>query len=168
MNKIGIDATVFLGLHSDNDAQRIAAKNFFVKNLSNELYVTYEQVAICDTVIWTFSHALQSQYYPFMDYVHTVLPFKRIAYSRRTFELLPVESKLGFTDVLTCASAREHQYMLYTWNEHILQCPVVRSGDISMYNYGHELPFPDPIEQLYNQSLAVRICLEKVWKSLAT
>ena len=104
MGKIGIDATIFLGLHSNNEAQRISTKNFFVSNLSNELYFTYEQIAICDTVIWSLHHSLQSQYYPFMDCIHTVLPFKRFGYSRRTFELLPIESGLNFTDILTCAS----------------------------------------------------------------
>jgi len=159
MDKIGIDATVFLGLHSKNEAQRIATKNFFVNNLASEMFITYEQIAICDTVIWSFNHEIQSRYYPFMDHLHTVVPFKRIAYSRLTFTLLPKESQFNFTDLLTYASSVEYQYRLFTWNQRLLQSKTMKCEEMNVLEMNNELLFPTEIELLYQQSLIFRVDL---------
>ena len=48
-----IDASVFLGMHSPNEAIRIACKNFFVRRLNRSIVMSLEQVGKCDDVIWS-------------------------------------------------------------------------------------------------------------------
>lgn len=157
MEKICIDATVFLGLNSKKEAERIATKNFFVGHFQSELYMSYEQVAVCDNTIWTRSHAEQSLYFPFMDFLMTELRLIRKPYSEQTLRLMEKNSNLSFTERLTCAFAEEHDCKLYTLNKNIIKSQTVPLGNMKDYYQLSELMLPADFEGLYQQALGVRI-----------
>jgi hypothetical protein len=153
------DAALFLGMNSADDGVRRACKAFFVNRLDGRVVMSLEQVGRCDDVIWGFSRELQDAYYPFMDNLHTVMDIRRLGYDEADLEraadpelprTLPVHERLllgmvrGRGGVLHTASPR-----LAATTGFALR--VAAPAD------GPEARFPEPLESLYQQSLALRV-----------
>jgi hypothetical protein len=163
MSRVCIDATFFLGLNSANEPERIATKNFLVEHLDCKLYMSYEQVGICDNLIWSYDHYKQNLYFPFMDYFMAEAKMIRKPYSEQTFQLMEREDTLCFTERLTCAFAREHDCLLYTWNNKIITSQKAPLGNIIKYFRLPESTFPVPIEELYQQALGLRLSIKDLF-----
>lgn len=153
---ICIDATIVLGLNSLDDNQRIATKNFIIQHLSSVFIMSYEQVAICDERAWNFDFSIQKLYWPFIDYIHTKLNFKRVPYNQNMLEFVNKSCTLSTTDQLTCSVAEEYATKLYTWNSNILREVPERTVGLTSRRETENI-FPDTIEKLYNKSLALKI-----------
>lgn len=72
-----VDATVFLGMHHRDDELRRRSLGLFCSFFTRKVRMNYEQVGICDAVIWQQSREVQDLYYPFMDRLHTDMKILR-------------------------------------------------------------------------------------------
>ncbi|HEX6077874.1 MAG TPA: DUF6190 family protein [Micromonosporaceae bacterium] len=160
MSEVFIDASLFLGMHSRNESVRSACKAFFVRYLNDKIVMSLEQVGRCDDVVWSFGRELQDAYYPFMDNLHTDMRIDRRSYQEsdlRTALRMPELANLPISDRLLVGMVAERSGTLYTVNPRLANrtdLPVVvppRSEPKS---------FPQPLERLYQHSLALRIGLE--------
>lgn len=156
------DAALFLGMNSADDRLRRACKAFFADRLHGRVVMSQEQVGRCDDTIWRFDRALQDAYYPFMDNLHTVMDIARPPYDeddvRRGLDgepprTLPVHERLLLGMVLN------RHGRLHSASARLLEhgarggLPVAAPAPVS----GPEPVFPEPLEKLYQQSLALRI-----------
>ncbi|MFE0189667.1 DUF6190 family protein [Streptomyces sp. NPDC059008] len=159
------DAALFLGMNSADDRLRRACKAFFTTRLNGRVVMSQEQVGRCDDVIWRFDRELQDAYYPFMDNLHTVMDIARPPYDeadvRRGLDgeppgTLPVHERLLLGMVLN------RHGRLHSASARLLDhgarggLPVEAPASVS----GPEPSFPEPLEKLYQQSLALRIPVE--------
>ncbi|WP_405486354.1 DUF6190 family protein [Streptomyces sp. NBC_00096] len=156
------DAALFLGMNSADEDVRRACKAFFVDRLDGRLVMSLEQVGRCDDIIWGYSRELQDAYYPFMDNLHTVMDIRRLGYDeadiRRAGDpdlprTLPMHERLLLGMVLV------RRGLLRTASPRLtattgFALPVAAADD------GPEARFPEPLEQLYQQSLALRVPAE--------
>jgi Family of unknown function (DUF6190) len=76
-----VDATVFLGMHHRNAVLRSLSVAFFVRLFHRRVSMNYEQVGICDAVIWKQRREVQDLYYPFMDRLHSEMTIVRNGYT---------------------------------------------------------------------------------------
>lgn len=152
-----IDASLFMGMHAEDDAVRRACKNFFVEQFTGSVTMSLEQVGRCDALVWGYSRAEQDEYYPFMDTLHTDMTIHRIGYTERDIEvaLRTAElSELDFDDRLTVGMAMSRGAELVTVNPRLLD-----RSDLPV-RAPHEAPeasFPEDLERLYTRSLALRV-----------
>ncbi|WP_328302458.1 DUF6190 family protein [Streptomyces sp. NBC_00435] len=158
------DAALFLGMNSADEDVRRACKAFFVDRLDGRLVMSLEQVGRCDDIIWGFSRELQDAYYPFMDNLHTVMDIRRLGYDEGDIQragdpelprTLPMHERLLLGMVLG------RQGLLRTASPRLtattgLALPVAAAAD------GPEARFPEPLERLYQQSLALRVPAESL------
>ncbi|AJF69605.1 hypothetical protein SVTN_08045 [Streptomyces vietnamensis] len=156
-----IDATLFMGMHSEDDAVRTAAKSFFAARLAagdaGRVFMNWEQVGRCDDLVWGYERKVQDEYYPFMDVLHTDLAIDRVPYDeedlRRAFttpalEGLPTHERLLLAQVIGRDGA------LHTASPRLLgrtDLPVVPLGA------GAESAFPAYLEDLYRRSLVLTV-----------
>ncbi|MYV94277.1 DUF6190 family protein [Streptomyces sp. SID1034] len=153
------DAALFLGMNSAADEVRRACKAFFVTRCAGRLVMSLEQVGRCDDVIWGYSRELQDAYYPFMDHLHTVMDIERVGYDeadvrRGTDAATP--RHLPMHERLLLGMVHNREGLLRTVSERLLghvELPV-RAPDPVI---GPEPSFPEPLEALYRDSLALRI-----------
>ena len=153
-----IDASVFLGMHSADEKTRIACKNYFVTRLNDQVGMSLEQVGKCDDVIWQYSREEQDAYYPFMDNLHTVMDIQRLGYDEKDIQEAtnnPDLQDLEISDRLTAGMAIARGAELYSVNPKLVGKDYVHSPEASK-----ELSFPQALEELYKQSLEVRICTQ--------
>ena len=154
-----IDASVFLGMHSTDEKTRIACKNYFVTRLNDRVEISLEQVGKCDDVIWQYSREKQDAYYPFMDNLHTIMNILRVAYTEKDIQEATTNPKLqdlSISDRLTAGMVIARGAELYSVNQKLVGKEYVRSPEASK-----ELSFPQDLEDLYQQSLEVRICTQE-------
>jgi Family of unknown function (DUF6190) len=78
---IFVDATVFLSMHHRDNAVRLQSVAFFARLFRRRVHMNYEQVGICDAVIWQQSREVQDLYYPFMDRLHSEMDIAREGYN---------------------------------------------------------------------------------------
>ncbi|MFH8626106.1 DUF6190 family protein [Streptomyces vietnamensis] len=156
-----VDATLFMGMHSEDDAVRTAAKSFFAARLAagdaGRVVMNWEQVGRCDDLVWGYERKVQDEYYPFMDVLHTDLAIDRVPYDeddlRRAFttpalEGLPTHERLLLAQVIGRGGA------LHTASPRLLgraDLPVVPLGT------GAEAAFPAYLEDLYRRSLVLTV-----------
>ncbi|MFB7591095.1 DUF6190 family protein [Streptomyces sp. NPDC056169] len=159
-----IDAALFLGMHSADDGLRIAAKAFFVRHLEGRVVMSLEQVGRCDDVIWGYSRELQDLYYPFMDHLHTVMDISREGYDRADVHLALSDSdtpqRLPFIDRMLLGQVINRKGLLHTVapRESAFEGLPVRA--VAAWPAGAPEPsFPEPLERLYQESLALRLPL---------
>ena len=57
MKRVFIDASAFLGMHSEDEKVRRQSANFFITHFNSTVYMSLEQVGYCDDVIWRFPRA---------------------------------------------------------------------------------------------------------------
>jgi hypothetical protein len=151
------DASLFMGMHAQDDAVRLACKNFFVEQLSGSVVMSLEQVGRCDALVWRYSRAEQDDYYPFMDALHTEMAIHRIGYSAQdvavalgTREL----SGLDFEDRLTVGMALSRDGELVTVNPRLLDR---RDLPVRSPRAAEDVSFPADLESRYTRSLALRV-----------
>ncbi|MFH1275625.1 MAG: DUF6190 family protein [Candidatus Woesearchaeota archaeon] len=155
-----IDASVFLGMHSSDEKTRIACKNYFVNKLNDQVGMSLEQVGKCDNIIWrNYTNEEQAKYYPFMDNLHTLMDIQRVGYDEKDIQestTNPNLRDLSISDRLTVGMAIARGAELYSVNPKLVSKDYVRSPEA-----GKELSFPQALEELYQQSLEVRVCTQE-------
>ncbi len=179
MANLFVDAALFLGMHSADEALRIRSKNFFVKHLdcgkslsmplststsmSTSMSMSLEQVGLCDDVIWRHARAVQDAYYPFMDCLHTRLQMQRLPVSAADVECALHERTLrGFAmpERLMLAKVMLARGQLYTLRGLLLAAapalPIFLPPD------GVEQAFPPQLEAQYQTSLCLRLHHEEL------
>ncbi|MBP2329644.1 hypothetical protein JOF56_010029 [Kibdelosporangium banguiense] len=155
-----VDAALFMGMHADDDAVRVACKNFFVDRLSggDAVVMSLEQVGRCDALIWgRCGRDEQDSYYPFMDVLHTDMAMGRIPYEEQDIKAALTASSLAgleLTDRLTLGMVLNRGGELVTVNPRLAgrdDLPVRRPKG------GTERHFPCYLEWRYERSLALRV-----------
>ncbi|WP_246288261.1 DUF6190 family protein [Achromobacter pestifer] len=76
-----IDASFFLGMHDRDETRRLRSLSYFTRNFSSQPRMNFEQIGICDAVIWAQSRQVQDLYYPFMDRLHSDMAIQRSGYT---------------------------------------------------------------------------------------
>ncbi|MGW6393700.1 DUF6190 family protein [Streptomyces sp. NPDC055103] len=166
-----IDATLFMGMHSEDDAVRVAAKAFFAGRLAagtaGRVVMSWEQVGRCDDLVWAYERGVQDDYYPFMDVLHTDLAIDRIAYDeadvRRAFgtpglDGLPTHERLLLAQVIGRGGT------LHTASPRLLGAagPTAGLPVVPITGAGAPAPAGDPLfppylEDLYRRSLVLTV-----------
>jgi acetate kinase len=151
-----IDSSVFMGMHSKNEKERIACKNFFINRISKTVWMSLEQVGKCDDIIWSnFSSKIQESYYPFMDRLHTIMEIKRIPFDKKTVDSLSNinDSGLSQEEKFIVAVVIAQNAKLYTFNKKLLN---LEKNFIKAPDSGNEEKFSD-LEEAYQESLKLRV-----------
>jgi hypothetical protein len=152
-----VDASLFLGMHSIQESLRIACKNLFVQRLWDGVAMTLEHVGICDDVVWGFSRKVQTDYYPFMDTLHSVMPARRVTYNWDDMRRAETDSRLQDLDpvnALLLARVCNEGALLYSIQ------PVLLARDdlpVRQAPTGQERKFPRVLEAAYQLSLVLRL-----------
>ncbi|SAI73097.1 Uncharacterised protein [Bordetella ansorpii] len=117
--------------------------------------MTYEQIGICDAVIWGQDRHTQDLYYPFMDRLHTDMAIQRGGYTyseiRAALEhhdliQLPPETALLAAQVLY------HEALLATHDRALLALPSLQGRIIDLGQNAEPVEFPEPLRTLYDES----------------
>ncbi len=165
-----IDATLFMAMHAEDDTVRAAAKSFFVRRLAagadGRTVMSWEQVGRCDDLVWGYGRAVQDDYYPFMDVLHTDLAIDRIGYgeddAHRAFTA-PELAGLPAHERLLLAQVVGHGGTLHTASPRLARLtglPVAPLVGAGARGPGEELSFPAPLERLYQGSLVLKVASE--------
>ncbi|HWL98877.1 MAG TPA: DUF6190 family protein [Nocardioidaceae bacterium] len=152
-----VDASLFMGMHAEDEAVRRACKNFFVERLSASVVMSLEQVGQCDALVWRYSRAEQDDYYPFMDALHTEMAIHRIGYGQADLDVAlsaPELAELDFADRLTVGMVLSRDGELVTVNSRLLDRTDL---PVRAPRAAGEVRFPAHLERLYARSLALRV-----------
>lgn len=76
-----IDATVFMGMHARCEKLRWQSLMVMSRHFGSCVYMSLEQVGLCDDIVWGYPRHVQDDYYPFMDCLHSKMDIQRLAYS---------------------------------------------------------------------------------------
>lgn len=159
MGETYLDASLFLGMHSTDPATRAACKGFFVTHLHLPTVMTYEEVGRCDDVVWGRPRRIQDLYYPFMDVLHSVLDVRRRGYQVSDLTHLDAHPLTGLRPrerlLLSAVSATGGR--LVTVNPRLLRASSAGLPVCSPRPSQETAPFPDELESLYRQSLALEV-----------
>ncbi|MEU0247455.1 DUF6190 family protein [Streptomyces sp. NPDC006235] len=157
-SRVFIDATLFMGMHSSDQAVRRTCKRFFAGRLGESVTMSWEQVGRCDDLVWDYSRSVQDAYYPFMDNLHTDMAIERIGYgeddTRRAFtapelEGLPAHERLLLAQVLS------HSGVLYTASPRLTGRTDLPVATVPVADT--EDTFPGHLERLYQDSLVLTV-----------
>ncbi|MFJ4872790.1 DUF6190 family protein [Streptomyces sp. NPDC088757] len=169
-----VDAALFMGMHSEDDAVRHAAKAFFIGRLAageaGRVVMSWEQVGRCDDLVWGYDRKTQDEYYPFMDVLHTDLAVERIGYEeadvRRAFTA-PELDGLPAHERLLLAQVVHRGGTLHTASPRLLRtaglpvAPLVPAAPAGAPSPGGDLgeepAFPAYLEDLYRRSLVLTV-----------
>ncbi|MFE9423863.1 DUF6190 family protein [Kitasatospora sp. NPDC006697] len=150
-----VDAALFLGMNSADERIRIACKSYFAARLTGRVTMSLEQVGRCDDLVWRFPREVQDAYYPFMDVLHTDMEIDRVPYDAEDLRLgLAGPSALPMHERLLLAMVRNRRGRLRTVSPRLLGGT---EEQVAAPPAGPELAFPEPLESLYQQSLALRL-----------
>jgi hypothetical protein len=161
MAEVLIDATVFLGMHCADERVRLSCKALMVARLDSGVLMSLEEVGRCDAVVWTRPRAMQDAYYPFMDTLHTDMKVDRVGYGEddlraalRPVAGLPVGARLQL------ALAAGRGATLWTVDRR-----YAGQADVPLGALPEPVgtAFPEPLERLYTESLALRVPAEELW-----
>jgi hypothetical protein len=90
-----VDASVFLGMHHHDLVIRERSLAFFAAHLTERVWMSFEQIGVCDSAIWRESRSVQELYYPFMDRLQIDMPIDRGGASQRELALAIRHSELS-------------------------------------------------------------------------
>ncbi|WP_035841196.1 DUF6190 family protein [Kitasatospora azatica] len=156
-----VDATLFLGMNSAEESVRVACKAFFVARLAGRVTMSLEQVGRCDDLVWQFSREVQDAYYPFMDFLHTVMAIDRTGYTEDDLRHAPDSAKYGELathERLALGMVINRGGVLRTVSSRLLGRPELPAQAVQPTpEPAAEPSFPQPLERLYQQSLALRL-----------
>jgi Family of unknown function (DUF6190) len=151
-----VDASVFMGMNSTDEDVRAACVSLFAERVSGRLTMSWEQVGRCDDIVWGYPRHVQDAYYPFMDNLHTDVRVDRLPYDEQDLAAAGDADRLPAPDRLLLAMVANRGGVLYTLNPRLLasrRAPVRRPETPT----GGRTAFPDRLEQLYQESLVLRI-----------
>lgn len=152
-----IDASLFMGMHSQDEATRIACKGFFVERLHSSVMMSLEHVGRCDDVVWHYGRTLQDLYYPFMDNLHTDMRIVRRGYEEKDLRLAlssPLLQELPMFERLLLAMVINREGTLYSVSRRLLGR---KDLPVKAPSANQEARFPGNLEQLYSVSLQFRV-----------
>ncbi|MFI6644719.1 DUF6190 family protein [Streptomyces sp. NPDC050504] len=159
-----IDFTMFMGMHSENEEIRKAAKAFFAERLGNtSVVLSWEQVGRCDDYVWGFSREIQDAYYPFMDVLHTDMDIVRFGYTQADVDrafTAPELIGLPAYERLLLAQTLNHGGTLHTASPRLkdrTDLPVV-----PLTAPDGEASFPEELERLYHESLVLSVAPDEL------
>jgi len=166
---IFIDASLFLGMHAASNGLRSACKAFFVRHFCDEVFMSLEQVGLCDDIIWRHPRAIQDQYYPFMDLLQSEMRIRRIPYADIDVSesLTPRFDGASVLDRLLLAQVRARGGVLYS-PRHVrlkrYEGSIIEPDPRAALDAGSqaERVFPERLEILYRTSLALRLDLTEL------
>lgn len=154
-NPLFIDATFFLGMHDGDESVRRLSLGYFTTNLSQRPRMNYEQIGICDAVIWLQSREVQDCYYPFMDRLHSDMAIQRWGYSYDEIRLALAHSELkGLTPerALLVGQVLHNDGRLATHDPALVELNCLH-GRIWRMDISQASPrFPVPLQTLYEAS----------------
>jgi hypothetical protein len=152
-----IDATVFLGMHHEHDSTRERSLAFFRDHFDGELRMSFEQIGICDAVIWRQSREVQDLYYPFMDHLHSEMRIHREGYLFEELGLAldhPELRALGSAQALLAAQVLHRKGVLFTHDPALRSLPCLRSQLGTFEGSPRRAAFPPELQALYQSSLS--------------
>jgi hypothetical protein len=156
--EIYVDAALFMGMNSTDEATRIACKSFFAARLNDRVVMSLEQVGRCDDIVWRFPREVQDAYYPFMDNLHTDMSIERRGYDlgdvRRGLEDSADSGSLPTHERLLLGMVVNRGGVLHSASSRLLGRPGL---PVLAPENGTEQAFPEPLERLYRASLALRV-----------
>jgi hypothetical protein len=152
-----IDASVFMGMHARDDVTRGTCATFMAGRFDAGVVMSWEQVGRCDDIVWSFARDVQDAYYPFMDVLHSTMPFTRRPYDVCDLELALRDRRLAglpLHEALTVAMAANRDTCLVTLSARLHErcgLPVQRPCGAP------GMDFPAPVAGLYAASLRLRV-----------
>lgn len=122
--KVFIDASLFMGMHSENTHTRRQSIEFMAQHFNGQVYMNLEQVGMCDEYVWQYERDIQDAYYPFMDVLHSEMDVKRIGYSQSDLNLSLLEHGIDVRHLtvqqrLLMAQVINHEGLLFTHDSQI-------------------------------------------------
>lgn len=150
-----IDATFFLGMHDSDESLRSLSLGYFTSHLSQRPCMNYEQIGICDAVIWLQSREIQDCYYPFMDRLHSDMAIQRRGYAYDEIRLAlthPELKKLTPNRALLAGQVLHTDGRLATHDAALagLKCLHGRLWRMDVTQASSR--FPEPLQTLYEAS----------------
>lgn len=159
-----VDATVFLGMHDQDEVLRQRSLGFFRSSFARQVWMNFEQVGICDAVIWRQSREVQDLYYPFMDRLHSDMQIVREGYSTRELDLAvshPDLQGLRPEQALLAAQVLARRAALVTHDPVLRRLPCLQSQLWDFASADPRAAFPPELEALYETSrVFVHVALE--------
>lgn len=161
MSETFVDGSVFLGMHSRDERIRAACKAFFVERLGAPVVMSLEQVGRCDDIVWRRDRGIQDAYYPFMDNLHTEMAIDRRPYDVDDVRIgldAPELAGLPVHERLLVGMALRRNGTVYTVSPRLAgrqELPVAEPPPAGGAR------FPDRLEQLYEESLVLRVTPEE-------
>ena len=152
-----VDTSVFMGMHSEDEAVRVACKNLFVEQFAGGVAMSLEHIGRCDDVVWAFPRSVQDAYYPFMDRLHSTMALRRVAYTREDLRRAEQDTRIAnlpVFDGLLLARVCNEGGVLYTLQSQLL---MKRDLPVQFVPFGQEQAFPPELEATYRHSLMLRI-----------
>lgn len=150
-----VDASLFLGMHHENNRLRHRAVLFFANHYQGAVRMNFEQVGLCDAIIWQQPRDIQDAYYPFMDRLHSDMAILREGYSPRELLLYARDRQLAglrpdqamLAAQVICAGGQ-----LFTLDPALLALKALAGhlGDFSALDAA--AAFPPTLQTLYGQS----------------
>jgi len=162
--KVFIDSTTFLGMHSDDERIRVESVNFFSSRFNSSLYMSAEQVGICDEIVWSYTREIQDLYYPFMDRIHTEMDINRVSYSYQDINLVIDDdnlNRLSTSKALLMAQVINNDGVIYTHDHNLLNNEIFSKyiGTFDSYQY---LRFKSSLSESYSVSKALKVNIGNV------
>jgi hypothetical protein len=152
-----IDASVFLGMHHEHDSTRERSLAFFRDHFDRGVRMSYEQIGICDAIIWRQSREVQDLYYPFMDCLHSEMRIHREGYLFEELGLVLEHHELralGSAQALLAAQVLHREGVLFTHDPALRSLPCLRSRLGAFEGSLRGAAFPAELQKLYHTSLS--------------
>lgn len=150
-----VDASVFLGMHHHDDVIRQRSLAFFRSHYAHRVAMSYEQIGICDAVIWRQHREIQDQYYPFMDRLHTDMQIVREGYRVEELDLAlghPDLRGLQPEQALLAAQVLARDAVLVSHDPALRKAPCLRSRLWEFAPAASDARFPVELQALYEKS----------------
>jgi hypothetical protein len=152
-----IDASVFMGMHAQDDDTRLACMSFMAARFEAGVVLSWEQIGRCDDIVWSYARDVQDAYYPFMDVLHSTMSLARRPHDAADLELALRDRRLTglpMHEALAVAMACNREAPLVTISARLHErrgLPVRRPAGTPAAS------FPEPVATLYAQSLRLRV-----------
>jgi predicted nucleic acid-binding protein len=150
-----VDASVFLGMHHRDPELRRRSLRFFQGQYDTQVGMNYEQVGICDAVIWRQCRTVQDAYYPFMDRLHSDMQIVREGYQMHDLELAlgdPELKRLMPEQALLAAQVIARDGVLATHDPVLQRLACLRSRLWDFESAVPDAAFPGDLQALYQAS----------------
>lgn len=160
-NPIFVDVTVFMGMHARCTEVRQRSLMVMSQNFGQRIYMSLEQVGLCDDIVWGYPRHIQDDYYPFMDCLHSEMDIQRVPYSRDDLLLAADildhdEQTLSPCQALVLAQVINREGTLASHDPHLARAALT-AGRLLQFpiltEAGHEKITQVGTNQLFNEEL---------------